>query len=447
MAEDDSTTKKARKSKASSDKAIEKLAEARFLIDEEPANSAEAIAFVHAVLCQIGLPRSPQKDRVWTRANGRVGLCVMAGRLLDKGGWVDQPLPQGPYARLILADIATYSVRYKTQLIPMEDSVSAYMRKRLKLAVSGGAKGTYTSFKREAQALASAHMSMSVPFGEKQIQTNAPPIEEFAAWTVDEGAQQALWPCELWLSERFFKSLQAHAVPIDLRAYRALAHSALAQDIYTWLAHRLPRLKAPLALPWAVLAEQFGDYASAKKFRDDCVKRLKEVRAVYPDAQIELVRGYRDQRGGALLLKPSKPPVYPVASVVPAALGAAAQMEPVSQQQWQPQDARRRIDAGGKRVRERLTRTRTDSKDSPSSLALTAGLEDLDGGASTGPNDLDEVLSDERRGLQERLRHLADDSPERMPILERVRQIDRERLRLRASPQREVTPGDSERVD
>jgi len=335
MANDDSRAKPGRGRKgvssASSVSAIEKLAEARFLIDEEAANSADAIAYVHAVLCQISLPRTVQTERVWTRSNGSASLTVVAGGVFDheKGERVEQPLPQGPYARLILADISTYAVRHKTPLVPMEDSVSAYMRKRLKLIVNGGKRGTYTSFKREALALAASYMELSVRYasGSRQAQSKAPPIEEFAAWTLGEGSQEALWPCELVLSERFYQSLRAHAAPIDMRAYRALAHSALAQDIYTWLAHRLPRLKGPLGLPWSVLAEQFGGYASTKKFRDEFVKRLKEVVSVYPDAQLEVVRGRRGERGGSLLLKPSRPPVYPVASVVPAAMGARAEMQ------------------------------------------------------------------------------------------------------------------------
>jgi hypothetical protein len=335
MADDDSTGAPAggRKSKraASSSSALEKLAEARFLIDEEAANSADAIAYVHAVLCQISLPRTVQSQRVWTRSNGGASLTVVAGGLFDhdKGERIEQPLPQGPYARLILADISTYAVRYKTPLVPMEDSVSAYMRKRLKLIVNGGKRGTYTSFKREAMALAASYMELSVRYAgnTKQVQSKAPPIEEFAAWTMGQDAQEALWPCELRLSERFYESLRAHAAPIDMRAYRALAHSALAQDIYTWLAHRLPRLKGPLGLPWAVLAEQFGGYADVKEFRKEFVKRLKEVSTVYPDAQLEVVRGRRGDTGGTLLLKPSRAPVYPVAEVVPAALGARAAMK------------------------------------------------------------------------------------------------------------------------
>jgi len=310
----------------SADRTIETLAETRFLLDGQDAHSADAIAYVHVVLSQIGLPRSPQAERVWVRSNGSASLAVLAGGIMENGVRVEQPLPQGPYARLILADISTYAVRHKTPVVPMEASAGAYMRNRLRLFVNGGKRGTYTSFKREARALAAAHMELSVEYGGKQRHAKAPPIEEFEAWTVDDGPQQALWPCELLLSEHFFRSLQAHAAPIDMRAYRALAHSALAQDIYTWLSHRLPRLKEPLSLSWSKLATQFGGYADVQRFRKEFLKRLREVGAVYQDARVEVALGKRGEYGGALVLKPSPAPVPRVSEVVPASLGAPARL-------------------------------------------------------------------------------------------------------------------------
>jgi hypothetical protein len=327
MAKDESKAKP--KAGSSAERAIEKISDARFLIDEQDAQSADAIAFVHAVMCQIGLPRSPQKERVWTRSNGAATLTVIAGGTFDhkRGVRIEQPLPQGPYARLMIADICTHAVRHKTPFVPMEDSVSAYMRKRLKVAVSGGSKGTYTGFKREALALAAMHMELSATYNGKRTQTKAPPIESFDAWVVDDDEQTPLWPCELELSAKFFASLQVHAAPIDMRAYRCLAHSALAQDIYTWLAHRLPRLKSPLGLPWSTLAEQFGGYEDPARFRKEFLKRLSEVAAVYPDAKVEVVLGRRGSKGGSLLLKPSQPPISRVGVVLPAAIGARAEMD------------------------------------------------------------------------------------------------------------------------
>ena len=313
-----------------SKRAIEKLSETAFLLNDEDVQSADSIAFIHSVLSQIGLPRRRTSARVWERSNGGAHLAMIAGGILDEAGnRVELPLPQGPYARLILADISTYAVRHKTHVVPLESSVSAYMRCRLKLFVTGGARGTLTSFKREAQALASAHMELSVRRGSTLLRSNAPPIDGFEAWTVDEGGQQALWPAEIELNRKFFESLKMHAAPIDMRAYRALAHSALAQDIYTWLAHRLPRLDRGLNLPWAGafgLAAQFGGYSDPARFRKEFVKRLAEVRTVYPGARVEVIRGQRGERGGSLRIEPSSPPVYRAASVLPGAIGARAEM-------------------------------------------------------------------------------------------------------------------------
>ena len=311
-----------------SNRAIEKLSELAFYLNEEEAKNADSMAYIHTVLCQIGLPRTSTRARVWDRENGHAGLRVEAGAVWrGDDGWVEQPLPYGPYARLILADISAYAVRHKTRNIPMESSVSGYMRRRLNLFPGGGKRGTYTSFKRQALALTAARMSLGFAHGDKVTNLHAAPIESFRAWSVDDGPQQALWPCELQLSDAFLASLQAHAVLIDMRAYRALAYSALAQDIYTWLVQRLPRLKKPLSLPWATLAQQFGGYADVKDFRKDFIKRLKEVQVAYPDAGLEVIRGRRGEAGGALRLKPSPPAVQRSAAVLPGSLGGRLKMD------------------------------------------------------------------------------------------------------------------------
>ena len=44
------------------------------------------------------------------------------------------------------------------------------------------------------------------------------------------------------LSAEFYDELVAHAVPIDLRALKALKSSPLALDIYSWLTYRMSYL-------------------------------------------------------------------------------------------------------------------------------------------------------------------------------------------------------------
>ena len=102
-------------------------------------------------------------------------------------------------------------------------------------------------------------------------------------------SQKVLWPSTLRLSQDYFDSLARFAVPLDERAIAALAHSALALDIYCWLAQRLHRIPVgkPQTLAWAALYEQFGQgYAEVRFFRRDFLKLLGQVKTVYPAAHL-----------------------------------------------------------------------------------------------------------------------------------------------------------------
>jgi hypothetical protein len=76
-----------------------------------------------------------------------------------------------------------------------------------------------------------------------------------------------------------------HAVPLDYRALSALKHSALALDVYTWLAHRLCRIDkfAGVMLSWQNLRDQFGqEYADSKDFKREFRDVLRQVTVVFP---------------------------------------------------------------------------------------------------------------------------------------------------------------------
>jgi len=99
--------------------------------------------------------------------------------------------------------------------------------------------------------------------------------------------------------------LREFAVPMDPRALAALRHSALALDVYTWLAHRLHRVNSISGnrLSWENLREQFGqEYNDPKNFKKEMTKALRTVLSVYPDARVEDV-------AGGLLLLPSPAPI------------------------------------------------------------------------------------------------------------------------------------------
>ena len=137
---------------------------------------------------------------------------------------------------------------------------------------------------------------------------NGQPVEQFDAWVKNnDDGQLTLWPGVMTLSDSYYQGLIESAVPLDNRALHALKGSALALDIYTWLAHRLHRIEGkPVRLYWANLREQFAqEYIGKdpdKDFKKKFIPALKNVMAVYPKARVVQVKG-------GILLYPSAPPI------------------------------------------------------------------------------------------------------------------------------------------
>ena len=101
------------------------------------------------------------------------------------------------------------------------------------------------------------------------------------------------------MSAEFFDELVAHAVPIDLRALKALKGSPLALDIYSWLTYRMSYLRKPCLIPWEALQMQFGaDYGRQRDFRRKFLAHLGDVLHVYPAARLS-------EQPAGFLLRPS----------------------------------------------------------------------------------------------------------------------------------------------
>lgn len=113
-----------------------------------------------------------------------------------------------------------------------------------------------------------------------------------------------LWPSTVQLSTDYFNSLVNQAVPLDERAIASLAHSALALDVYAWMAQRLHRMPStkPQLVPWTALYEQFGQgYQALRFFRRDFLKTLSQVKTAYPTARFDA-----DGRGMTLWQSPPR---------------------------------------------------------------------------------------------------------------------------------------------
>jgi hypothetical protein len=257
--------------------------------------------FLHAVLCQLGLPRNPTTCRTFERTSGRASLSLQAGRTFDGKKWNDEPLPSGTRPRLVLINVCTQAVRTKSPEVDIGGSVREFLRR---LGIDAGGE-SMRHFRRQMLALSACHMTLAMATAEGTKQIDAKPIDAFQAWHTNDEGQPALWPGSLRLTDKFFESLMEHAVPLQPEAIGQLQNSALALDVYSWLGHRLCRVKEHngIVLSWRTLKEQFGqEYADNKNFKRKFIGALRKATDAYKEARIETVTG-------GLKLLPSPPPV------------------------------------------------------------------------------------------------------------------------------------------
>lgn len=274
----------------------------------------DELRFLHTILAQCSLPyrEPPDGGRDYIRRNGKAALIVSAGFLMDRKTLepVRQGIPYGAKPRLLMIHLCTEAVRRQQAKIPIADSMSAFMRD-LGLSVTGGKQGSIGRFKEQLNRLAASRMQLILPKDDHATLLNpAPMISQFDVWFPEDPRQKVLWPSEVTLSGDFFESLKDRALPLDRRAIRGLQHNARALDIYTWAAHRLPRVRAGGRgdfVSWQALQGQFGGETKPtleglKAFKREFLVALRAALAAYPKAKVEQV-------DGGLRLHRSAPPI------------------------------------------------------------------------------------------------------------------------------------------
>ena len=161
------------------------------------------------------------------------------------------------------------------QPLKLKSSLSAFV-KRIR-GFTGGRE--IQTFKEQVSRLANSKVSLAFDAGGGSFQMNAQVVTAFDLWLNKDDRQRVLWPSTIRLSLDYFASLQAHAVPLREESIAALAHSAMALDLYAWLAQRLHRIKPekPQFISWAALKGQFGpDYGRMNNFKAFFRKELKQ---------------------------------------------------------------------------------------------------------------------------------------------------------------------------
>ncbi len=270
-------------------------------LDSDP----RSILYQHTVLCQTVMPyRDPGKDtRLWQRTQGRAKLEIQAGRAYDDriDNFVDVGLPFGPKPRIVLFHLNAEALRIQSPLIEVEDSLTAFV-KRIGLDPKGR---NMRIIKDQLSRFSASDFRFGLLHDGKPTTIKVTIISGFQLWFPKDDCQRVLWPTTVRFSQEYFESLMTHAVPLNESAIALLSHSAMALDVYAWLAQRLHRIPPgrPQFIPWTAAKDQFGHgYKRIRKFREVFLEALRQVRTVYPDARLDI-------DGHGLTLSHSRPPI------------------------------------------------------------------------------------------------------------------------------------------
>ena len=286
-------------------------------MDEVFGDEPGSLQFLHSVLAQCSLPyREPRmkegdKALEYRVTNGRASVILQAGSLIDPrtGEWVKQGLPYGTRPRLLMMHLCSEAIRRQSREVPITDSISGFM-KLLGIDTGGGPRSLVPMFKEQLNRLAATRFQIAWTDAGHSTMINSVPVSRFDVWFPKDQKQKALWSSSVELSDDFFQSLKAHALPLNSSHIHALQNNARALDAYAWLSHRLPRVKRSGGdlVSWSALHKQFGGgMRLVKQFKPEFIDALASVVAprVYSTAKIEA-------EDGGLRLFNSPPPVAPL---------------------------------------------------------------------------------------------------------------------------------------
>ena len=168
----------------------------------------------------------------------------------------------------------------------------------------------YATFKKQMRALSACRMSLG--FGRDTV--DAKPIERFSAWRDGSGDRDPLAPGVIELTPKFLRLADRVCRAVRCPgAGRSSAQRAGARCLHLASSPAAPRAAViGERVAWKNLREQFGqEYADPKNFKRKMLSTLMAVRAVYPGARLDQVKG-------GFVLLPSKPPIPKVIAQVRA---------------------------------------------------------------------------------------------------------------------------------
>ena len=273
--------------------AVERLITEALAIEAESAQEAGALGFMARAMVQATLPHKKVDGNEFERKNGAFTLSLMSPARIG--------LPYGVMPRLLLAWLTTEAVKTQSRELELGDSLSGFMRE-LDLMPTGGRWGSITRLKDQTRRLFASTVTASYNTDVVHADMGYRLADKSMLWWDTQAPDQtALWRSTVTLTDRFYREIIEHPIPVDMRAIKALKRSPMALDIYCWLTYRASYAKKATLIPWGALALQFGsDYSRTRDFKAAFLAEMKKVSLVYAGARVE-------PTDAGLILKPTKP--------------------------------------------------------------------------------------------------------------------------------------------
>jgi hypothetical protein len=262
-------------------------------------------AFMARQLVQATLPhKNPGNIPVWSRTNGGLTISIQPGIDVKKKNVTGYPY--GTIPRLLLFWLTTEAVRTNSPRIELGNNLSKFMEALGLNPRMGGKRSDVKRLQDQMRRLFHSRISFSqASKGEVWLNMQVT-SKGMLWWDAKQPSQSTLWENWIEIGDDFFKAITSAPVPVDLRALKALKKSPLALDLYAWAsytAYQTQKTGQSRSISWEILHEQFGaEYSDVKEFARNAWRCLLKVQAVYPELNIERVRG-------GINVLPSKPSI------------------------------------------------------------------------------------------------------------------------------------------
>lgn len=310
---------------------IREVIDTSLAIENEDARSAGSLGFMTRALVNATMPYKDPKSKLFERHNGDLSLSMLS----PKG------VPYGKYPRLLLSWLVTEAVTSRSSVIVLGDTLAEFLKEAVGVEATGGKNGTATRVSEQMERLFTSMVSVEHKGKSEGRAFNFENITLVQRGSVDRedmrrldaldaldlpgvvGAAQGVggelwksradsnlgrWNSEVELTEQFFRECIETPVPLDLRAYRALAPAPMAMDIYAWATYRVSYLKRPTRpIWWEALQAQFGSGSpfteqGTRDFKKAFKRNLSIVQTAWPGLHV-------DETPKGLILLPSSPHV------------------------------------------------------------------------------------------------------------------------------------------